>query len=147
MPAKLAETLGLTDTIRAIPITEPEAVQTIGLVVPSREPMMPITAALVEEAQARGAAAPGTIARRTRQPSRYATFTSMCRNMALRASSSNSVLNLCLVLELVGALRRRTCADLVDQPLQIGELRPGSPRRATIGIRRAQPHTAMSTIV
>jgi hypothetical protein len=30
---------------------EPEAVQTIGLVVPAREPMMPITAALVKEAQ------------------------------------------------------------------------------------------------
>jgi DNA-binding transcriptional LysR family regulator len=51
MPAKLAETLGLTDTLRAIPIVEPEAVQSIGLVVPSREPMMPITAALVEEAE------------------------------------------------------------------------------------------------
>jgi DNA-binding transcriptional LysR family regulator len=50
MPAKLAETLGLTDTLRAIPITEPEAVQTIGLVAPAREPMMPITAALVAEA-------------------------------------------------------------------------------------------------
>ena len=49
MPAKVAETLGLTGTIRAIPITEPEAVQTIGLVVPAREPMMPITAALVTE--------------------------------------------------------------------------------------------------
>jgi DNA-binding transcriptional LysR family regulator len=51
MPRKLAETLGLTDTIRAIPITKPEAVQTIGLVVPSREPMMPNTAALVDEAR------------------------------------------------------------------------------------------------
>jgi DNA-binding transcriptional LysR family regulator len=51
MPAKLAETLGLTDTLRAIPITKPEAVQTIGLVVPAREPMTPITAALVAEAQ------------------------------------------------------------------------------------------------
>jgi hypothetical protein len=51
MPAKLAETLGLTDTIRAIPITKPEAVQTIGLVAPAREPMMPNTAALVEEAR------------------------------------------------------------------------------------------------
>jgi DNA-binding transcriptional LysR family regulator len=51
MPAKLAETLGLTDTIRAIPITKPEAVHTIGLVVPSREPMTPTTAALVLEAQ------------------------------------------------------------------------------------------------
>jgi DNA-binding transcriptional LysR family regulator len=52
MPAKLAETLGLTTTIRAIPIREPEAVQTIGLVVPSREPMTPVTAALVTEARA-----------------------------------------------------------------------------------------------
>ena len=54
MPAKLAETLGLTGTIRAIPITEPEAVQTIGLVVPAREPMMPITAALVAETRSSG---------------------------------------------------------------------------------------------
>jgi DNA-binding transcriptional LysR family regulator len=52
MPAKLAETLGLTTTIRAIPIREPEAVQTIGLVVPAREPMTPVTAALVAEARA-----------------------------------------------------------------------------------------------
>jgi len=51
MPAKLAETLGLTTTLRAIPIVEPEAVQTIGLVVPAREPMTPITAALVAEAR------------------------------------------------------------------------------------------------
>ena len=51
MPAKIADTLGLTNTIRAIPITQPEAVQTIGLVVPSREPMTPITAALVAEAR------------------------------------------------------------------------------------------------
>jgi DNA-binding transcriptional LysR family regulator len=51
MPAKLAETLGLTDTLRAIPITDPEAVQTIGLVAPAREPMMPITTALVAEAR------------------------------------------------------------------------------------------------
>lgn len=51
MPAKLAETLGLTDTIRAIPITKPEAMHTIGLVAPAREPMTPTTAALVLEAQ------------------------------------------------------------------------------------------------
>ena len=55
MPARLAETLGLTDTLRAIPITEPEAVQTIGLVVPAREPMTPLTAALVAEARRVGA--------------------------------------------------------------------------------------------
>jgi DNA-binding transcriptional LysR family regulator len=51
MPAKLAETLGLTETIRAIPIVEPDEVHTIGLVVPEREPMTPLTAALVAEAK------------------------------------------------------------------------------------------------
>jgi DNA-binding transcriptional LysR family regulator len=51
MPSKLAETLGLTGTIRSIPIVEPEAVHTIGLVVPAREPMTPLTAALVAEAK------------------------------------------------------------------------------------------------
>ena len=51
MPEKLADTLGLTKTMRAIPIVEPDEVHTIGLVVPAREPMTPITAALVAEAQ------------------------------------------------------------------------------------------------
>jgi DNA-binding transcriptional LysR family regulator len=51
MPAKIAETLGLTDTIRAIPIEEPEAEHTVGLVVPLREPMTPLNAALVAEAR------------------------------------------------------------------------------------------------
>ncbi|HXZ02814.1 MAG TPA: LysR family transcriptional regulator [Stellaceae bacterium] len=51
MPAKLAETLGLVDTIRAIPIEGPEPYPTIGLVVPHREPMTPLTAALVAEAR------------------------------------------------------------------------------------------------
>jgi DNA-binding transcriptional LysR family regulator len=51
MPAKLAETLGLTDTIRGIPIIEPEATHTIGLVLPMREPMTPLTAALASEAR------------------------------------------------------------------------------------------------
>jgi DNA-binding transcriptional LysR family regulator len=51
MPSKLAETLGLTDTIRAIPIVEPEAVHEVGLVVPAREPMTALNAALVTEAR------------------------------------------------------------------------------------------------
>jgi DNA-binding transcriptional LysR family regulator len=51
MPARLAETLGLTETIRAIPIVEPEAVHTIGLVVAAREPMTPLNVALVAEAR------------------------------------------------------------------------------------------------
>jgi DNA-binding transcriptional LysR family regulator len=51
MPARLAETLGLTETIRAIPIVGSEPYPTIGLVVPHREPMTPLTAALVAEAR------------------------------------------------------------------------------------------------
>ena len=51
MPAKLAETLGLTEMIRAIPIVDPDEVHTIGLVVPEREPMTPLAAALVAEAR------------------------------------------------------------------------------------------------
>lgn len=49
MPLKLAETLGLTNTIRTIPIVDPAAVYTIGLLVPQREPMTPLNAALVAE--------------------------------------------------------------------------------------------------
>lgn len=51
MPEKLADTLGLTERLRSIPIVEPEAVHLIGLVVPNREPMTPLTAALVAEAK------------------------------------------------------------------------------------------------
>jgi DNA-binding transcriptional LysR family regulator len=51
MPAQLAATLGLTDVLRAIPIVEPEASNTVGLIVPPREPMTPLTAALVTEAR------------------------------------------------------------------------------------------------
>lgn len=51
MPARLAATLGLTDVLRAIPIVEPEATHAIGLVAPAREPMTPLTAALVSEAR------------------------------------------------------------------------------------------------
>jgi DNA-binding transcriptional LysR family regulator len=51
MPAKLAETLGLTDVIRSIPIEGPEGYPTIGLVVPHREPATPLTTALVAEAK------------------------------------------------------------------------------------------------
>jgi DNA-binding transcriptional LysR family regulator len=51
MPARLAATLGLTETMRAIPIVEPEAVHTIGLVVAAREPMTPLNTALVAEAR------------------------------------------------------------------------------------------------
>ena len=51
MPAVLADTLGLTNTIRSIPIVDPDVTHEIGLVVPHREPMTPLIAALVAEAQ------------------------------------------------------------------------------------------------
>lgn len=51
MPARLAETLGLTDNVRSIPIVEPAATHTVGLVIPDREPTTPLLAALVSEAK------------------------------------------------------------------------------------------------
>ena len=51
MPEKLAETLGLTERLRSIPIVEPEAVHQIGLVVPLREPTTSLVSALVGEAR------------------------------------------------------------------------------------------------
>lgn len=50
MPQKLADTLGLTEHLRSIPIVEPDATHAIGLVVPRREPMTPLANALVAEA-------------------------------------------------------------------------------------------------
>jgi len=52
MPAKLAETLGLSsDKVRSIPIVEPEVNYSIGLVIPQRDPMTPLIAALVNVAR------------------------------------------------------------------------------------------------
>jgi DNA-binding transcriptional LysR family regulator len=56
MPAKLAETLGLTENVRSIPIVEPAATHAVGLVVPFREPMTPLLTALVTEARELAAA-------------------------------------------------------------------------------------------
>ena len=51
MPEKLADTLGLTQHLRSIPIVEPEAVHGIGLIVADREPLPPLVAALLAEAK------------------------------------------------------------------------------------------------
>jgi DNA-binding transcriptional LysR family regulator len=51
MPAVLADNLGLTPAVRAIPIVDPDVCHVIGLVVPQREPMTPLVAALVAEAK------------------------------------------------------------------------------------------------
>jgi DNA-binding transcriptional LysR family regulator len=51
MPEKLAEIFGLTASLRAIPITHPEEVHRVGLVVPDRDPLSPLTEALISEAR------------------------------------------------------------------------------------------------
>jgi DNA-binding transcriptional LysR family regulator len=51
MPAKLAETLGLTESVRSIPIVDPAATHAIGLIVPDRDPTTPLIKALVAEAR------------------------------------------------------------------------------------------------
>lgn len=51
MPARLAQTLGLSDTIRMIPIVEPDVNYSVGLVVPQRDPMTPLIATLVQIAR------------------------------------------------------------------------------------------------
>ena len=50
MPLNLAETFGFSEPIRAIPIVEPDASLTVGLVVHPREPHTPLVRALLDEA-------------------------------------------------------------------------------------------------
>ena len=54
MPAVLAETMGLPVPIRAIPIDDQTPPPAIGLIYPQREPLTPLTAALVTEARRLG---------------------------------------------------------------------------------------------
>jgi DNA-binding transcriptional LysR family regulator len=74
MPAKLAEVLGLTEKVRAIPIVEPDVGHSIGLVVPHRNPLTPLINALVAEAKqlapilATGASAEPARSRRMAKP-------------------------------------------------------------------------------
>jgi DNA-binding transcriptional LysR family regulator len=51
MPAKLADTLGLSDAVRTIPIVEPDVNYDIGLVVSPRDPLTPLLSALIQTAQ------------------------------------------------------------------------------------------------
>jgi DNA-binding transcriptional LysR family regulator len=50
VPEKLAHLLGVSEPVRSIPISEPREIHTIGLVSPQREPIPPLTQALVAEA-------------------------------------------------------------------------------------------------
>jgi len=51
MPAQLAQTLGLSDAVRAIPIVDPAVSYSVGLVVPQRDPLTPLIAALAQVAR------------------------------------------------------------------------------------------------
>ncbi len=51
MPAVMADGLGVAPPVRAIPISETETCPVIGLIYPHREPLLPLTAALVTEAR------------------------------------------------------------------------------------------------
>ncbi len=51
MPAKLADTLGLSDAVRTIPIVDPLVTYSVGLVISPRDPMTPLIAALVQTAR------------------------------------------------------------------------------------------------
>src|SRR5690606_4978608 len=67
MPLNLAETLDFAEPIRAIPIIEPDASHTVGLVTARREPNTPLVAALIEEALSL-AELPGSAARGKQDP-------------------------------------------------------------------------------
>ncbi len=51
MPSRLVEALGLANEVRVLPIVDDAPQPTIALVVPKREPLPPLTAALVTEAR------------------------------------------------------------------------------------------------
>jgi hypothetical protein len=51
MPAILADALGPTEGLRAIPIVEPDLRHAIGLVAPRRDPATPMVTALVSVAR------------------------------------------------------------------------------------------------
>ncbi len=50
MPLNLAETFGFSEPVRAIPIVDPDASHTVGLVAAPRAPHTPLVAALLDEA-------------------------------------------------------------------------------------------------
>ena len=56
MPRNVAESFGFPEEIRMIPITEPHAEHSVGLVAAHREPHTPLVSALLHEARARAAA-------------------------------------------------------------------------------------------
>jgi DNA-binding transcriptional LysR family regulator len=67
MPFLLAQTFDLGASVRAIPIRDPEAVHRVGLLVPEREPLPALTAALVEFAKALASELQGQASAASRQ--------------------------------------------------------------------------------
>ncbi len=61
MPLNLAETLGVAEPIRAIPIVEPDASHLVGLVAVQREPHTPLVSAFMHQARTVYPASLGTI--------------------------------------------------------------------------------------
>jgi len=55
MPSKFADVVDPSDKIRVIPIAEQETANLVGLIIPHREPMSPLTAALVDMVKKMGA--------------------------------------------------------------------------------------------
>ncbi len=62
MPAVLADSFRLGERVRAVPIVEPDVSHVVGLVVPEREPMTPLCAALLIETRASAPSIADTIA-------------------------------------------------------------------------------------
>jgi DNA-binding transcriptional LysR family regulator len=52
MPLNLSQILGFSEPIRSIPIVEPQASHSVGLIAAQREPHTPLIAALLHEARA-----------------------------------------------------------------------------------------------
>jgi len=49
--ARLAQTLGVSDAVRIIPIVDPTVRYSVGLAVPQRDPLTPMIAALAQTAR------------------------------------------------------------------------------------------------
>lgn len=50
MPEKMVESFGMRDRVKSIPIIEPDATHTVGLIAAKREPATPVVSALLKEA-------------------------------------------------------------------------------------------------
>ena len=54
MPERMTQSIGMTSEFHSVPITGPDVVHTIGLIIPLRDPTTPLVAALAAEARRTG---------------------------------------------------------------------------------------------